>query len=198
MPSPKHTILLSHYSEHLIEAGVDEAGRGCLAGPVVAAAVILPKDYKNTVLRDSKKLNAMQRQRLQKEIIKDCISYAIAEVDNIEIDEINIRNASCLAMQRAIAKLHITPEFLLIDGNYFKKFQEIDFQCIIKGDDKYLSIAAASVLAKTHRDFLMQQYAKTYQGYGWENNAAYPTKQHYEAIQKLGITPLHRKTFRLV
>ncbi len=190
-------ILFSQFTDKLIEAGVDEAGRGCLAGPVVAAAVILPKNYEHKLLRDSKKLNSKQRELLKIDILRDALAYSIAEVDNLEIDVINIRNASCLAMQRAVGKLAIKPELLLIDGNFFKSYQDINFECIIKGDDKFLSIAAASILAKTHRDFLMQTYAQTYIGYGWETNAAYPTKFHYQAIQKLGITPLHRKTFRL-
>jgi ribonuclease HII len=191
-------MLFSQFSTNLIEAGVDEVGRGCLAGAVVAAAVILPKNYQHLLLRDSKKLNAKQRKNLQADIIRDALAYSIAEVSNEEIDVLNIRNASVLAMQKAIANLSITPELLLIDGNFFKALQNIDFHCIIKGDNKYLSIAAASVLAKNYRDEMMQKYAEIYPGYGWETNAAYPTKAHYEAIAKLGITPLHRKTFRLI
>jgi ribonuclease HII len=192
-----HT-LFSQFTNNLVEAGVDEAGRGCLAGPVVAAAVILPKNYEHKLLRDSKKLNEKQRELLKVEILRDALAYAIAEVDNLEIDAINIRNASCLAMQKAVGKLAIKPELLLIDGNFFKSYQNIDFECVVKGDDKFLSIAAASILAKTHRDFLMQSYSQIYKGYGWETNAGYPTKFHYQAIQNLGITPLHRKTFRLI
>jgi ribonuclease HII len=191
-------ILFSQFTDNLVEAGVDEAGRGCLAGPVVAAAVILPKNYEHKLLRDSKKLNEKQRELLKVEILRDALAYAIAEVDNLEIDAINIRNASCLAMQKAVGKLAIKPELLLIDGNFFKSYQNIDFECVVKGDDKFLSIAAASILAKTHRDFLMQSYSQIYKGYGWETNAGYPTKFHYQAIQNLGITPLHRKTFRLI
>lgn len=189
--------LLSQFTPDLVEAGVDEAGRGCLAGAVVAAAVILPKNYEHKLLRDSKKLNEKQRNSLKIDILQDCLAYGIGEVSNEEIDQINIRNASCLAMQRAVSKLQIVPELLLIDGNFFKKYQNIDYQCIIKGDDKYLSIAAASILAKTYRDELMKDLALQYPHYGWESNAAYPTKKHYAAIQQYGITPLHRKTFRL-
>lgn len=190
-------MLLSQFTTNFIEAGVDEVGRGCLAGSVVAAAVILPKNYEHSWLRDSKKLSHKQRELLRVDIMKDALAYSIAEVDNEEIDKINIRNASVLAMQRAIEKLVIVPELLLIDGNFFKPYKGIDFHCIVKGDDKYLAISAASVLAKTYRDDMMQEYAKIYQGYGWETNAAYPTKAHYAAIARLGITPLHRKTFRL-
>jgi ribonuclease HII len=189
--------LFSQFTPDLVEAGVDEAGRGCLAGPVVAAAVILPKNYQNNLLRDSKKLNEKQRNSLKIAILQDCLAYGIAEVSNEEIDQINIRNAACLAMQRAVSTLHVVPELLLIDGNFFKKHQNIDYQCIIKGDDQYLSIAAASILAKTYRDELMKNLALQYPQYGWETNAAYPTQKHYAALQQYGITPLHRKTFRL-
>jgi ribonuclease HII len=193
----KHLPLLSQFSSHLTEAGIDEAGRGCLAGPVVAAAVVLPKGYQNPHLRDSKKLNEKQRNALNEMIRQDCLGYGIAEVSNEEIDQLNIRNAACLAMQRAVDKLPLQPELLLIDGNFFRKHRDIDFHCIVKGDDKYLAIAAASVLAKTHRDELMKKLAITYPCYGWEKNAAYPTQKHYEAIKLHGITPLHRQSFRL-
>ncbi len=189
--------LFSNFTPDAVEAGIDEAGRGCLAGPVVAAAVILPKDYQNPNLRDSKKLNVKQRNNLKEQILQDCVCYGIAEVSPAEIDEWNIRNASCVAMQRAVDKLAVLPELLLIDGNFFRPHRNIAFHCIVKGDDKYLSIAAASILAKTYRDELMQKLALQYPHYGWEKNAAYPTAQHYAAIAEHGITPLHRRSFRL-
>jgi len=192
-------MLKSSFSYDKIEAGCDEAGRGCLAGPVVAAAVILPPDYKNSELDDSKKiLSRQKRDKLRIQIEKDALDFAIAEVSNLEIDEINILNASFLAMHRAIDQLKSIPELLLIDGNRFNPYKELAFECIIKGDGKFLSIAAASILAKTHRDDLMINHAKLYSQYGWETNKGYPTTEHRKAIKEIGITPLHRRSFQLI
>lgn len=191
-------MLISSYTTDKIEAGCDEAGRGCLAGPVVAAAVILPKDYKHERLNDSKQLNKEDRDQLRKEIEQDALAWAVAEVSNEGIDEINILNASFKAMHLAIEKLSIVPEFLLIDGNRFNRYKEISHECIIKGDASYLSIAAASILAKTYRDEVMQKLAQLHPGYGWETNVGYPTPEHREAIKQLGITPYHRKSFQLL
>ncbi len=191
-------MLLSNFTPNLIEAGCDEAGRGCLAGPVVAAAVILPKKYSNALLNDSKKLTAKNRNQLRIEIEQDALSYAVAFVNHKEIDEVNILNASFLAMHRAVEKLNKIPELLLIDGNRFKPYADINHECIIKGDGKYLSIAAASVLAKTYRDEYMLKLDKEYSGYGWAKNMGYPTKEHREGIRKLGVTPYHRMSFRLL
>jgi len=192
-------MLRSSFTPHLIEAGCDEVGRGCLAGPVVAAAVILPKKYRHKLLRDSKQLKKEERDALQSDIRRDALAWAIAEVDNEEIDRINILNASFKAMHLALDQIReLRPELLLIDGNRFKPYQEIRFECVIKGDDKYLSIAAASVLAKTYRDDLMARYHEQYPGYGWITNVGYPTNEHREGIKRLGETPLHRKSFRLL
>lgn len=191
-------MLISSYTTDKIEAGCDEAGRGCLAGPVVAAAVILPKDYKHERLNDSKQLNKEDRDQLRKEIEQDALAWAVAEVSNEGIDEINILNASFKAMHLAIEKLSIVPEFLLIDGNRFNRYKEVNHECIIKGDALYLSIAAASILAKTYRDEVMQKLAQRHPGYGWETNVGYPTPEHREAIKQLGITPYHRKSFQLL
>jgi len=191
-------MLLSNFTPNLIEAGCDEAGRGCLAGPVVAAAVILPKNYSNSVLNDSKKLTAKNRNRLRITIEKEALAYAVAFVDHHEIDAVNILNASFLAMHRAVEQLNTKPELLLIDGNRFKPYPSINHECIIKGDGKYLSIAAASVLAKTYRDEFMVDLDAKYPGYGWARNMGYPTKEHRDGIRKLGVTPYHRKSFRLL
>lgn len=191
-------MLLPTFGSGKIEAGCDEAGRGPLAGPVVAAAAIMPADYDNELLNDSKKLKKADRDMLEQLIKRDAIAWAIAEVSHEEIDEINILNASFLAMHRAIDQLKTVPELLLIDGNRFKQYQDMSHECIVKGDGKYMSIAAASILAKTYRDALMTTAAQQYPGYGWETNAGYPTKKHREAIRQLGITPLHRKSFRLL
>ncbi|MFY0591258.1 ribonuclease HII [Roseivirga sp.] len=191
-------MLKSSFGSGKIEAGCDEAGRGPLAGPVVAAAVIMPADYKNPDLNDSKKLTKKVLENLEIQVKRDAIAYEVVEVSETEIDEINILNASFLAMHRAVDRLKIKPELLLIDGNRFKPYASIPHECIIKGDGKYMSIAAASILAKTHRDRLMTAAAEQYPGYGWETNAGYPTKKHREAIKKLGVTPLHRKSFRLL
>jgi len=191
-------MLLPYFQKELVEAGCDEAGRGCLAGPVVAAAVILPQDYHHPVLNDSKQLTEKQRNELVTDIQKDSIAYAIGIASPEEIDEINILNASYLAMHRAVDGLQQQPEMLLIDGNRFKPKQEIPFECIIKGDGKYFSIAAASVLAKTHRDELMRRLAEEHPGYSWETNFGYPTKAHRSAIKAQGVTPHHRMSFQLL
>ena len=191
-------MLKSYFNKILIEAGCDEAGRGCLAGPVYAASVILPKNYKNKWLDDSKKLSDKDRYELRPEIEAKAIAWAIGVVDNVEIDKINILKASFLAMHRAIDKLLTKPELLLIDGNRFTPYKNISHQCIVKGDAKFLSIAAASVLAKTYRDDFMKEAAITYPHYSWEQNMAYPTKKHRDAIRLHGTTPLHRMTFQLL
>jgi ribonuclease HII len=191
-------MLKSSYTTDKIEAGCDEVGRGCLAGPVVAAAVILPKKYKHKLLTDSKQLKKKDREQLQEEIKGAALAWAVAEVSHEEIDEINILNASFRAMHLALDKLKEQPEFLLIDGNRFKPYRAIDYKCIVKGDSKYLSIAAASVLAKTYRDDLMEKLANEFPGYGWATNVGYPTLEHREGIRTLGITPYHRKSFQLL
>lgn len=180
-----------------IECGCDEAGRGCLAGPVVAAAVVLPPDFQNAILNDSKQLSDKQRRLLRPIIEKEAIAYSVAFVNNEEIDKINILQASFLAMNNAVKGLSITPELLLIDGNRFKNQTEIPFQCVVKGDSLYQSIAAASILAKTYRDDYMLEIHKEYPQYQWNKNMGYPTKLHRKAIEEHGITPFHRKTFRL-
>lgn len=189
------TRLKSKYSTNKIEAGCDEAGRGCLAGPVFAAAVILPPDYKNEELNDSKKLPAKKRFILREQIIKDAISWSVASLDAAEIDEINVLNASFKAMHKAITSLNVKPELLLIDGNRFTKYKNIPHECFIKGDGKLMSIAAASILAKTFRDDFMLNLHKTYPEYGWNSNKGYPTISHKLAIQEYGLTDYHRKTF---
>ena len=191
-------MLLSNFGSGKVEAGCDEAGRGPLAGPVVASAVILPADYQNELLNDSKQLKRSHREALEIQIKAEALAWAVCEVSPEEIDEINILNASFLAMHRSVDQLKIRPELLLIDGNRFKKYQSIPHECIVKGDGKYLSIAAASILAKVERDRIMTQAAQQYPGYGWESNAGYPTLKHRQAIRDLGITPLHRKSFRLL
>lgn len=191
-------MLQSCFTPDLIEAGCDEVGRGCLAGPVVAAAVILPKNFTHPLLTDSKLLRLEQRKVLKEEIKEVALAYAIAEVDNQTIDEVNILNASFLAMHRAVEQLSIPPELLLVDGNRFNPYPFIPHQCIIKGDSKFYSIAAASVLAKTYRDELMQSLAEDYPQYGWHSNVGYPTKVHRSAIAEYGPTPWHRKSFRLL
>ncbi len=190
--------LLSYYLKDEIEAGCDEAGRGCLAGPVVAAAVILPKDFEHPLLNDSKQLTEKQRETLRPIIEKEAITWAVAVVDNNEIDKINILNASITAMHRAIDKLKTKPTSLLIDGNKFHKYKEIPHHCMVKGDARFMSIAAASVLAKTHRDEIMEQADKEFPQYFWKQNKGYPTKKHREAIKNYGPTPLHRMTFNLI
>lgn len=191
-------MLKSYFDKHLIEAGCDEAGRGCLAGPVYAASVILPKKYRNKWLDDSKKLTDKDRYDLRPEIEEKAIAWAVGTVNNIEIDEINILKASFLAMHRALDQLKQEPELLLIDGNRFTPYKQKPHHCIIKGDGKYLSIAAASILAKTYRDDFMKAAALQYPHYGWERNMGYPTKLHREAIRSHSTTPLHRMTFQLL
>ena len=191
-------MLLSQFSDNRVEAGCDEAGRGCLAGPVVAAAVVLPKGYTNNLLNDSKQLSKGKRELLRTQIERDALSWAVAELTHTEIDQYNILKASFMAMHKAIAKLTLTPELLLIDGNRFITYEGIPHECIVKGDGKYLSIAAASILAKTYRDDHMTELAVKYPEYGWQQNAGYPTKQHRKAISDHGITPYHRKSFRLL
>ncbi len=183
---------------NLIEAGCDEAGRGCLAGPVFAAAVILPKNFKNELLNDSKQLKEKDREQLREVIEKEAVDFAVGVVSNEEIDEINILNASFLAMHRAVDQLKKRPEFLIIDGNRFKAYKKIPHECIIKGDGKYMNIAAASILAKTYRDDFMKKAAQKYPQYGWENNMGYPTIKHRDAIREFGPTPLHRLSFQLL
>jgi len=191
------TPLKSFYLKGQIEAGCDEAGRGCLAGPVYAAAVILPENFKNDLLDDSKKLSEKHRNQLREIIEEKAIAWAVASVDNHDIDKINILNASILAMHLAIGKLNLEPNFLLIDGNKFKKYKKISHECIIKGDGKFLSIAAASVLAKTHRDEFMCKIDKNLPHYKWIKNKGYPTREHKKAISEFGITDYHRISFNL-
>lgn len=191
-------MLLSHYYEGLVEVGCDEAGRGCLAGSVYAAAVILPPDYENELLNDSKKLSAKKRYILRTEIERDAIAWAVGVVTPEEIDKINILNASFLAMHRALDQLKVRPEAIIVDGNRFKPYQELPFTTIVKGDGKYLSIAAASILAKTYRDDYMHALAKEYPQYDWQSNMGYPTKKHRQAISEHGVTPYHRKSFNLL
>ncbi|MEI8048644.1 MAG: ribonuclease HII [Bacteroidota bacterium] len=188
-------MLKSSFTDHLTEAGCDEAGRGCLAGPVFAAAVILPRDYYNSDLNDSKKLTSVQRDKLRKIIENEAVSWAVAIVDNHEIDRINILNASILAMHNALAQLNHPPELILVDGNRFKPYQNIQHQCIIKGDGLFLSIAAASVLAKTQRDEYMVKLHESYPEYNWSRNKGYPTLEHRKTILKIGPSPFHRNTF---
>ena len=189
--------LLSYLHEDLIEAGCDEAGRGPLAGSVFAAAVILPKDFHHPLLNDSKKMTAKAREILRPIIEKEAIGWAVEEVTAEEIDTLNILNASITGMQRAVRRLSVKPEFLLIDGNRFKPFDGYKYQCVVKGDGKFASIAAASVLAKTYRDEYMCRLAKEYPQYGWERNMGYPTKEHIDAVIAHGYTPYHRKSFHL-
>jgi ribonuclease HII len=189
--------LIPRYSDYILEAGCDEAGRGCLAGPVFAAAVILPENYSLEGLNDSKKLNASRRQSLKLRIESDAISWAVAMLDNRVIDEINILNASIVAMHKAIEQLDMIPDFLLIDGNRFKPYKEIPYLCIVRGDSKYMNIAAASILAKTHRDEYMRHLHVKHPVYGWDTNMGYPTARHRSALAKHGITRYHRKSFRL-
>lgn len=190
-------MLKPFFQKYYTEAGLDEAGRGCLAGPVFAAAVILPKDYYNKRLNDSKKLSKKVREQLREEIEKEAIDFAVSYVDHQKIDEINIQNASYMAMHQAVMKLKKPPQFLIVDGNRFNPMEGIRHQCIIKGDGLYFSIAAASVLAKTYRDDFMEKLAKEFPEYGWERNAGYGTKHHVDAILKHGRTPYHRKTFQI-
>ena len=188
--------LLTHYSDR-IEAGCDEAGRGCLAGPVVAAAVVLKKDVDYPELNDSKQLTEKKRMQLRELVMKEALSYGIGIVTAQEIDEINILNASFLAMHRALDQLKVCPELLLIDGNRFNPYKKVKHVCIVGGDAKYQSIAAASILAKTTRDMMMVEYGEQYPVYNWKKNKGYPTPEHKQAIADYGTTPLHRMTFNM-
>jgi len=192
-----HTILRPFFSS-LIEAGCDEAGRGCLAGPVFAAAVILPKDFVHDTLTDSKKLNSKQRYLLRDEIREKAVAWAVASCDNREIDKINILKASVRAMHKAIEQLTVCPEFLIVDGNYFIPYPGVPHRCIVKGDALFYSIAAASILAKTYRDDYMIKLAVECPQYHWEKNKGYPSAEHRNAIAKYGITPYHRQSFQLL
>lgn len=211
-------MLLPNFSTFVLEAGTDEAGRGCLAGPVTAAAVILPKEFKNTILNDSKQLSEKEREKLRPVIEQEAISFSVSHLHSNEIDEINILNASMKGMQECVLKLNLTPEFIIVDGNrllnaklgltttFGKQFSKTEIellksipnQSIVKGDSKYLSIAAASVLAKTYRDEYMNRIHKEFPMYNWKQNKGYPTKEHREAIRKYGVTKYHRMSFRLL
>jgi ribonuclease HII len=189
--------MLKHFISDKIIAGVDEAGRGCIAGPVVAAAVILPKDFEHAFLNDSKQLTELQRTKLRPIIEANAIAFSIGVVDNLMIDKINILQATYVAMHQAIEKLKIQPSILIIDGNRFKPYPNIEHQCIVKGDATYIEIASASILAKTYRDEMMLEYAKEFPGYNWQQNKGYPTLEHKKAVWKNGYTPLHRITFNI-
>lgn len=191
-------MLKNYYEQGRVEAGCDEAGRGCLAGSVYAAAVILPPDYHNERLNDSKKLTARQRYALRQDIERDAVAWAVGVVTSQEIDQINILNASILAMHRALDQLQVRPEAIIVDGNRFKPYRDLPHTTIVKGDGKYLSIAAASILAKTYRDDEMVRLAQEYPDYDWQHNMGYPTRKHREAIRQHGITPYHRRTFNLL
>lgn len=191
-------MLINYYEQGRVEAGCDEAGRGCLAGSVYAAAVILPPDYQNERLNDSKKLTARQRYALRQDIERDAVAWAVGVVTPQEIDQINILNASILAMHRALDQLQVRPEAIIVDGNRFKPYRDLPHTTIVKGDGKYLSIAAASILAKTYRDDEMVRLAQEYPDYDWQHNMGYPTRKHREAIRQHGITPYHRRTFNLL
>lgn len=191
-------MLRNNYYEGKIEAGCDEAGRGCLAGSVYAAAVILPPDYHNELLNDSKQLTEKRRYALREAIQRDAVAWAVGVVTPEEIDNINILNASILAMHRALDQLAVRPEAVIVDGNRFKPYGNVPFSTIVKGDGKYLSIAAASILAKTYRDDYMGKLAEEYPQYDWKSNKGYPTKKHRDAIRKFGTTPYHRRTFNLL
>lgn len=191
-------MLKNYYEQGRVEAGCDEAGRGCLAGSVYAAAVILPPDYHNERLNDSKKLTARQRYALRQDIERDAVAWAVGVVTPQEIDQINILNASILAMHRALDQLQVRPEAIIVDGNRFKSYRDLPHTTIVKGDGKYLSIAAASILAKTYRDDEMVRLAQEYPDYDWQHNMGYPTRKHREAIRQHGITPYHRRTFNLL
>ena len=191
-------MLASHYYEGKVEAGCDEAGRGCLAGSVYAAAVIFPENYQNEELNDSKQLTDKRRKQLREIIERDAIAWAVGIVTPEEIDKINILNASILAMHRALDQLKVRPEAIIVDGNRFKPYQKLPHTTIVKGDGKYLSIAAASILAKTYRDDYMDALAEEYPQYDWLSNKGYPTKKHRDAIRQYGMTPYHRKSFNLL
>ncbi len=194
----KNIMLLNQYSDYILECGTDEAGRGCLAGPVTAAAVILPKSFKLNLLNDSKQISEKTREHLKPIIEAEAISFAVTHLEPIEIDNINILNASIKAMQESILKLNPTPEYIIVDGNRFKPLHQIPYTTIVKGDSKYLSIAAASVLAKTYRDDYMNKIHEEFPMYNWKKNKGYPTIEHREAIKKYGTTKYHRMSFRLL
>lgn len=192
-------MLRLHYSfdTQIIECGCDEAGRGCLAGPVVAAAVILPADYQNDRINDSKQITKKVREELRKEIERDAVAYAVSFVSEKEIDEMNILAASLTGMNRAVQQLSVKPQLLLIDGNHFRNQTDIPYRCVVKGDATFMNIAAASILAKTYRDELMMKLDAEYPMYGWKKNVGYPTKDHQDAVIKYGLSPYHRKSFHL-
>jgi ribonuclease HII len=191
-------MLLNSYKKNLVECGTDEAGRGCLAGPVTAASVILPKKFKNTLLNDSKIVKTSNRNILKKIIEEEAISFGVAHIFNNEIDKINILNASILGMHKAIFNMHLVPDHILVDGNRFKVYNNIPHLCVIKGDGKYLNIAAASILAKTYRDEFMNLIHEEFPMYNWKQNKGYPTKEHRAAIKKYGVTKYHRLSFKLL
>lgn len=191
-------MLKINYSEKILEAGTDEAGRGCLCGPVVAAAVILPADFEHPFLNDSKQLTEKQRNELRPFIEKNAVAFGVSFVDEKEVDKINILQASIIGMQRSISQLNPQPEFIIVDGNKFNSYKNVPHKTIVKGDAKYMSIAAASVLAKTYRDEFMEKIHQEFPIYNWKQNKGYPTKQHRNAIREFGITTYHRKTFRLL
>lgn len=190
-------MLSSCYQKEFIEAGCDEAGRGCLAGPVFAAAVVLPVDFQNELLTDSKQLSAAERYSLRPVIEQQALAFAVAQVDHDEIDRINILNASFLAMHKALDQLCVRPQMILIDGNRFKKYRDVPHQCVVKGDGKFFSIAAASILAKTYRDDYMREISQHHPQYEWHSNKGYPTIKHREAVIKYGFSPYHRRSFRV-
>ena len=191
-------MLKSCYQSKVHEAGCDEVGRGCIAGPVVAASVIFPKDYSNESIKDSKVISPKKRILIEKEIKSNAIAWSVSEIDNKRIDKENILNASISAMHAALENLRVIPEYIIVDGNKFKKYKDIEHRCIIKGDSKYLSIAAASIIAKNYRDQLMKKLSEKHNQYDWHKNFGYPTKYHRDAIKKFGITELHRKSFKLI
>ena len=191
-------MLKSCYQSKVLEAGCDEVGRGCIAGPVVAASVIFPSDYYNESIKDSKTISPKKRILIEKEIKSSAIAWSVSEIDNKSIDKENILNASISAMHAALENLRVIPEYIIVDGNKFKKYKDIEHRCIIKGDSKYLSIAAASIIAKNYRDKLMKKLSEKHNQYDWHKNFGYPTKSHRDAIKKFGITELHRKSFKLI
>ena len=191
-------MLKSCYQSKVLEAGCDEVGRGCIAGPVVAASVIFPNDYSNESIKDSKTISPKKRILIEKEIKSSAIAWSVSEIDNKSIDKENILNASISAMHAALENLRVIPEYIIVDGNKFKKYKDIEHRCIIKGDSKYLSIAAASIIAKNYRDKLMKKLSEKHNQYDWHKNFGYPTKSHRDAIKKFGITEIHRKSFKLI
>ena len=191
-------MLKSCYQSKVLEAGCDEVGRGCIAGPVVAASVIFPNNYSNKSIKDSKIISPKKRILIEKEIKSSAIAWSVSEIDNERIDKENILNASISAMHAALENLRVTPKYIIVDGNKFKKYKDIEHRCIIKGDSKYLSIAAASIIAKNYRDQLMKKLSEKHNQYDWHKNFGYPTKSHRDAIKKFGITELHRKSFKLI